>query len=253
MKGVMRFGKKGKLSPRYVDPYQILKSIGKVSYELEFPADLVAVHPVFHISLLKMCVGDPASVVPIETVVVKDSLSYEDVLVEIFYRQVRKLRNKEVTSVKVHVLSIQIMLRSVPDLHFSRISGIVLGNDSNKPNMPFEQDIAVHEHSGGIHGHHRWTVGGPTVRPASQWFVSTNSPRTQPEIWPSVNPRPDLRSVGQVMDSGLCQWIDAPKSQLQSQLTVDQHGPSFDAWSVGLTVGEGSSQLDENCDWVNFK
>ncbi|WMV20230.1 hypothetical protein MTR67_013615 [Solanum verrucosum] len=101
MKWVMRFGKKGKLSPRYVGPYRILKRIGKVAYELELPADLAAVHPVFHISLLKKCVGDPASIVPLESVAVKDSLSYEDVSVEILDRQVRRLRNKEVASVKV--------------------------------------------------------------------------------------------------------------------------------------------------------
>ena len=53
MKGVMRFGKKGKLSPRYVGLYKILKRIGKVAYQLELPAKLAAVHPVFHISLLK--------------------------------------------------------------------------------------------------------------------------------------------------------------------------------------------------------
>ena len=51
MKGVMRFGKKGKISPRYVGPYKILKRIGKVSYELELPAKLAVVHPVFRISL----------------------------------------------------------------------------------------------------------------------------------------------------------------------------------------------------------
>ncbi|WMV10285.1 hypothetical protein MTR67_003670 [Solanum verrucosum] len=101
MKGVMRFGKKGKLSPRYVGPYRILKKIGKMAYELELPADLAAVHPAFHISLLKKCVGDPASIVPLESVAVKDSLSYEDVPVEILDRQVRRLRNKEVASVKV--------------------------------------------------------------------------------------------------------------------------------------------------------
>ncbi|WMV59459.1 hypothetical protein MTR67_052844 [Solanum verrucosum] len=101
MKGVMRFGKKGKLSPRYVGPYRILKRIGKVAYELELPADLAVVYPVFHISLLKKCVGDPASIVPLESVAVKDSLSYEDVPVEILDRQVRRLRNKEIASVKV--------------------------------------------------------------------------------------------------------------------------------------------------------
>ncbi|WMV58980.1 hypothetical protein MTR67_052365 [Solanum verrucosum] len=101
MKGVMRFGKKGKLSPKYVGPYRILKRIGKVAYKLELPADLAAVHLVFYISLLKKCVGDPTSVVPLEIVAVKDSLSYEDVPVEILDRQVRRLRNKEFASVKV--------------------------------------------------------------------------------------------------------------------------------------------------------
>ncbi|WMV43384.1 hypothetical protein MTR67_036769 [Solanum verrucosum] len=98
---VMRFGKKGKLSPSYVGPYRILKRIGKVAYELELPADLATIHQVFHISLLKKCVGDPTSIVPLKSVALKDSLSYEDVPVEILDRQVRRLRNKEVASVKV--------------------------------------------------------------------------------------------------------------------------------------------------------
>ena len=79
IKGEMRFGKKGKISPRYVGPYEILKRVGKVAYELELPAELAGVHPVFHISQLKKCMGDPAFVVPLESVAVKDSISYEDV------------------------------------------------------------------------------------------------------------------------------------------------------------------------------
>ena len=101
MKGVMRFGKKGKLNPRYVGPYMILKRIGKVAYELELPAKLAPVHQVFHISLLKKCVVDPASIVSLESMAVKDSLSYEDVQVEILDLHVRRLRNNEVASVKV--------------------------------------------------------------------------------------------------------------------------------------------------------
>ena len=83
MKGMIRFGKKWKLGPRYVGPYNILKSVGKVKYELEVPAELAALHPVFHISLLKKLVSDPISIVPLESVAVKDSLSDEDVPVEI--------------------------------------------------------------------------------------------------------------------------------------------------------------------------
>ncbi|TMW80507.1 hypothetical protein EJD97_018922 [Solanum chilense] len=77
MKGVMRFGMK------------------------EIPADIAAVRPVFHISLLMKCVDDPASIVPLESVVAKYNLYYEDLLVEILERQARRLRNKEVSSVKI--------------------------------------------------------------------------------------------------------------------------------------------------------
>ncbi|XP_060178236.1 uncharacterized protein LOC132608184, partial [Lycium barbarum] len=73
MKGVMRFGKKGKLSPRYIGPYRILRK----------------------------CVGDPSLVIPANTITVKDGLTYEEIPVAILDRQVHKLRTKEVASVKV--------------------------------------------------------------------------------------------------------------------------------------------------------
>ncbi|KAK4733865.1 hypothetical protein R3W88_008126 [Solanum pinnatisectum] len=101
MKGVMRFGKKGNLSPQYVGIYQIIRRVGKVAYELDFPNELASVHSVFHVSMLKKCVGDPTSIIPLEGLGVDANLSYEEVSVEILDRQVRKLRNKEVASVKV--------------------------------------------------------------------------------------------------------------------------------------------------------
>ncbi|WMV23820.1 hypothetical protein MTR67_017205 [Solanum verrucosum] len=101
MKGVMRFGKKGKLSPRYIGPYRIAKRIGNVAYELELPQELAAVHSVFHISMLEKCMGDPSLIISTEDIEIKDSLSYEEIPVQILDRQVRKLRTKEVASVKV--------------------------------------------------------------------------------------------------------------------------------------------------------
>ncbi|WMV09277.1 hypothetical protein MTR67_002662 [Solanum verrucosum] len=97
----MRFGKKEKLSPWYIGPYQISKRIGNVPYELELPQELVAVHPVFHISMLKKFMGDPSLIIPTEDIGIRDILSYEEILVQILDRQVRKLRTKEVASAKV--------------------------------------------------------------------------------------------------------------------------------------------------------
>lgn len=101
MKGIMRFGKKGKLSPYYIGPYRILRRIGQVAYELELPQELAVVHPVFHVSMLKKFMRDPSLVVPTEIIGVKDSLSYKEIPVAIFDRQIRKLRTKEIASVKV--------------------------------------------------------------------------------------------------------------------------------------------------------
>ncbi|WMV19263.1 hypothetical protein MTR67_012648 [Solanum verrucosum] len=101
MKGVIRFGKKGKLSPQYIGPYRISRRIGNVAYELELPQELAAVHPVIHISMLKKCMGDPLLIIPTEDIGIKDSLSYEEIVVQILDRQVQKLRTKEVPSVKV--------------------------------------------------------------------------------------------------------------------------------------------------------
>ncbi|WMV32523.1 hypothetical protein MTR67_025908 [Solanum verrucosum] len=101
MKGVMRFGKKGKLSPRYIVPYRISKRVGTVAYELELPQNLAAVHLIFHVSMLKKCMGDPSLIIQPEDIGIKDNLSYEEIPVQILDRQVRKLRTKEVASFKV--------------------------------------------------------------------------------------------------------------------------------------------------------
>ncbi|WMV24632.1 hypothetical protein MTR67_018017 [Solanum verrucosum] len=101
MKGVIRFGKKGKLSPRYISPYRISNKSDNVAYELELPSELAAVHPIFHILMLKKCMGDPSLIIPTENIGIKDNLSYEEIPVDILDLQLRKFRTKEVASVKV--------------------------------------------------------------------------------------------------------------------------------------------------------
>ncbi|XP_070008253.1 uncharacterized protein [Nicotiana sylvestris] len=99
--GIMRFGKKRKLSPRYVGPYRIIQRIGQVAYKLKLPPKISKVHPVFHVSMLRNVVGDLSSIVPVETIEVNKELSYDEVPIAILDKQVWKLRNKEIASGKV--------------------------------------------------------------------------------------------------------------------------------------------------------
>ncbi|KAL5583196.1 hypothetical protein UlMin_015638 [Ulmus minor] len=81
MKGVMRFRRKGKLSPRFIGPFEILKRVGKVAYQLALPPSLSVVHNVFHVSMLKKYVSDPSHVLQEAPVEIDEKLSYEERLV----------------------------------------------------------------------------------------------------------------------------------------------------------------------------
>ena len=91
-KGVMRFGKRGKLSPRYIGPFEVLKRVGEVTYELALPPGLSGVHPVFHVSMQKKQHGDGNYIIRWDTVLLDQNLSYEEEPVAILDREVRKLR-----------------------------------------------------------------------------------------------------------------------------------------------------------------
>ncbi|KAL4037023.1 hypothetical protein IC575_000606 [Cucumis melo] len=101
MKGVLRFAKKGKLSPRFVGPFEILERIGPVAYRLALPPSFAAVHDVFHISMLRKYVADPTHVVDFEPLQISENLSYEEQPVEVLAREVKKLRSREIPLVKI--------------------------------------------------------------------------------------------------------------------------------------------------------
>ena len=97
----MRFGKKGKLSPRFVGPFEILKCIGKVAYKLDLPPTLAGVHNVFHVSMLRKYIPDPSHVLNYEPLKIKDNLTYEEVPFQILDHKDQVLRTQTISLVKV--------------------------------------------------------------------------------------------------------------------------------------------------------
>nr|GEW51728.1 putative reverse transcriptase domain-containing protein [Tanacetum cinerariifolium] len=100
-KGVVRFGKRGKLNPRYVGPFKGLAKVGKVAYKLELPQEFSRVHHTFHVSNLKKCYADEPLVMPLEGIHVDDRLQFVEEPVEIMEREIKRLKRSRIPSVKV--------------------------------------------------------------------------------------------------------------------------------------------------------
>ncbi|KAL9232358.1 hypothetical protein vseg_007480 [Gypsophila vaccaria] len=97
----MRFGKKGKLSQKFIGPYEVLERVGEVTYLLALPPALDRVHDVFHVSQLRKYLSDPSHVIEPELVELDDTLSYEEVPVKILDTKTRKTRKGGTRIVKV--------------------------------------------------------------------------------------------------------------------------------------------------------
>ncbi|GJT94371.1 putative reverse transcriptase domain-containing protein [Tanacetum coccineum] len=100
-KGVMRFGKKGKLAPRYVGPFEILERIGLVAYRLRLPEDLSSVHDTFHVLNLKKCLADANLHVSLGEIKVDKTLRFVEEPVEIMDREIKKLKHRKIALVKL--------------------------------------------------------------------------------------------------------------------------------------------------------
>ncbi|GJS77369.1 putative reverse transcriptase domain-containing protein [Tanacetum coccineum] len=100
-KGVVRFGKRGKLNPRYVGPFRVLAKVRKVAYRLELPQELSRVHHTFHVSNLKKCYANEPLVMPLEGIHVDDKLQFVEEPVEIMEREIKRLKQSRIPLVKV--------------------------------------------------------------------------------------------------------------------------------------------------------
>ncbi|GKB22983.1 putative reverse transcriptase domain-containing protein [Tanacetum coccineum] len=100
-KGVVHFGKRGKLNLRYVGPFKVLEKVGEVAYKLELPEELSRVHNTFHVSNLKKCYADEPLAVPLDGLHFDDKLQFVEEPVEIMDREVKRLKRSRIPLVKV--------------------------------------------------------------------------------------------------------------------------------------------------------
>nr|GEX24258.1 putative reverse transcriptase domain-containing protein [Tanacetum cinerariifolium] len=100
-KGVIRFGRKGKLAPRYVVPFEILERIGHVAYRLRLPEKLSGVHDTFHVSNLKKRLADASLHVPLDEIKIDKTLRFVEEPVEIMDHEVKRIKRSRISLVKV--------------------------------------------------------------------------------------------------------------------------------------------------------
>ncbi|GJW22716.1 putative reverse transcriptase domain-containing protein [Tanacetum coccineum] len=100
-KGVVQFGKRGKLSPHYIGPFKILSKVGPVAYKLELPRELQGIHNTFHVSNLKKCLSDEELIIPLDEVRIDEKLHFIEEPIEIMDREVKQLKQSRIPIVKV--------------------------------------------------------------------------------------------------------------------------------------------------------
>jgi hypothetical protein len=101
MRGVMQSGNKGKLSPRFVGPFKITQRVGRLAYRIALPPDLIGMHDVFHVSMLRKYIANPNVIVEYEPLEIQEGLTYIEEPVKIVDKKEQVLRTKTIPIIKV--------------------------------------------------------------------------------------------------------------------------------------------------------
>nr|GEZ68585.1 putative reverse transcriptase domain-containing protein [Tanacetum cinerariifolium] len=137
-KGVVRFGKRGKLNPRYVGPFKVLERVRDVAYKRNLPEELSRVHNTFHVSDLKKCHAAEPLAVPLDGLYLDDKLDFVEESVEIVNHEVKRLKQIRIPLVKVRWNSIPTSLRKNRTIVKSNVLSLedkahLMGEDYNTP------------------------------------------------------------------------------------------------------------------------
>ena len=95
-KKILRFGRKGKLSPRFIGPYEILERVEPVAYRLVLPLELTKLHDVFHVSMLRRNRSDASHILPVQDIQVQEDFTFDEESKAILDREIRQLKTKQV-------------------------------------------------------------------------------------------------------------------------------------------------------------
>ncbi|GJX78542.1 hypothetical protein Tco_0326691 [Tanacetum coccineum] len=146
-KGVVRFGKRRKLSPCYIGSFKILSRVGPVTYKLELPRELQGIHNTFHVSNLKKCLSDEDLIIPLDEVRIDEKLHFIEELIEIIDREVKQHKQSRIPIVKVRWNSSR-----RPEYTWEREDQMSLKVDDDKETtelksimevMPDEEEVAL--------------------------------------------------------------------------------------------------------------